>query len=126
MSYSVTYDAETGLIVIEIKEMINIPIVRKLSHEVILLAKEHNCFLILNDAREATISLSIMELYELPKLIQEIASGLETQVRRFKRALVVSKDIDDFTFFESVSRNRGQNVTLFRDMDEARKWLLGL
>ena len=125
MSCSVKYDAEADLIVIEIKEVINIPLVRQLSHDVILLAKEHNCFLILNDAREATLSLSTMELYDLPKLIQEIAAESETQVHRFKRALIVSRDIDDFTFFETVSQNINKNVTLFRDMDEARKWLLG-
>ncbi len=125
MLCSVKYDAEADLIVIEVKEVINTSLVRQLSHDAILLAKEHNCFLILNDARKATLSLSTMEIYGLLRLIQEIAAELETQVHRFKRALVVSQDIDDFTFFETVSQNRNQNVTLFRDVDEARKWLLG-
>jgi hypothetical protein len=70
-------------------------------------------------------SLSTMEIYDLPKIIQEIASDLETQMYRFKRALVNSEGIDDFAFYETVSRNQGQNVTLFRDVDEARRWLLG-
>jgi hypothetical protein len=125
MSYAVQYDAEAGLITIEITGRINIPLVRKLGPEVVRIAQEHHCFLVLNDAREATPSFITMELYDLPKIIQEIAAESATQVYRFKRALVVSKDIDDFTFFETVSRNRGQNVMLFRDVDAARKWLLG-
>jgi hypothetical protein len=121
MSYSTKYDAQADFITIEVKQAINAHLVRQISHDVIRLAKEHNCFLILTDAREATVSLSTVELYDLPKLIQEVALELETQVQSFKRALVVSRDIDDFTFFETVSRNSSQKVKLFRDVNEARK-----
>jgi hypothetical protein len=44
---------------------------------------------------------------------------------RFWRAIIVSTAVDDFTFFESVSRNRYQHARLFRDPDAARAWLLG-
>jgi hypothetical protein len=41
-----------------------------------------------------------------------------------KRAVVVAKDIRDFQFYETVTIDSGQNIKLFQDMDEAKKWLL--
>jgi len=87
------------------------------------LAEQHHCFLVLRDAREATPHFSTTEIYDLPKVILEILGQLGIPVHKFKRALVVSADIDDFTFSETASRNRGQNVTIFRGMDNARSWL---
>jgi hypothetical protein len=70
-------------------------------------------------------TLSTLEIFDLPRIIVEILTETGLDVHKFKRVLVVSNDVDDFTFFETVSRNRGQKVTLFRNIDEARSWLLG-
>ncbi|HNK62418.1 MAG TPA: hypothetical protein PLE14_00100 [Anaerolineales bacterium] len=43
---------------------------------------------------------------------------------KLKRAFVVSKNLDDFHFFENVTRNNGQLAKIFQDVDEAKKWLL--
>ncbi len=75
--------------------------------------------------REATVSMSIVEIYELPKIFMDILLETGVQLSKFKRALVMSSDVDDFAFFETVSRNRGQNVVLFRSMEAARLWLIG-
>jgi hypothetical protein len=121
---SVDYDAGKRLIVIGIRERIDLPLIKKIASEVARFSKEHNCFLVLNDAREATIGLSTVEIYNLPKMIVDILSETGIEVLKFRRALVFSKDVDDFTFFETVSKNRNQNVTLFRSVDEAVSWLL--
>jgi hypothetical protein len=39
------------------------------------------------------------------------------------RAIVVAKDLDDYAFFELVSKNQGQRVKIFKDIDEAKRWL---
>ena len=124
MPYSATYDGEAGLIALSFRGKVDLPALRKLASDAARISKEHNCFLVLSDFREATLSLSTMEIYTLPKTLSEILSASGINVYRFKRALVMSTDIDDFTFFETVSRNRSQNITLFRDVDEAKKWLL--
>jgi hypothetical protein len=122
---SVRYDAELGLIAIEIQARIDQGVVKELAHEAARIARQHNCFLVLSDARGAMPGLSTMEIYDLPKVILEILSATGIPAHKFKRALVVSGDLDDFRFFEIVSRNRGQNVTVFHDMDDARSWLFG-
>jgi hypothetical protein len=124
MLNSVVYEAEKQLIVIEMTGRIDKTLIKQLASQVAYFSKERNCFLVLNDAREATVSLTTVEIYDLPKVIMEILSATGIEVRKFRRALVVSNGIDDFTFFETVSQNRGQNVTLFRSIDEAISWLL--
>lgn len=125
MSNSVTYDAEDRLITIGLKGKIDKALVRKLASETGQIARQHDCYLVLTDAREATVDMTTLDIYDLPNILVEILSETGIPLYKFKRALVVSTDIDDFTFFETVSRNRGQDVRLFRSMDEARLWVLG-
>ena len=125
MSYSVTYDAEAGFIAIVIKGMIDLSMSRQVASEAARLMQEHDCCLVLNDAREATTTLSITEIYDLPKIFSEVLSESGVQVQRLKRALVVPEAMNDFVFFETISRYRSQNVMLFRDVVDAKKWLCG-
>jgi hypothetical protein len=93
--------------------------------EIMRVAKEQDCFLVLTDAREGRIELSVMEIYDLPKVLAGIAAAEGVRIGRFKRAAIVYNDLEDFAFFETVSRNRGQNVVLFHEVAEAKKWLSG-
>ena len=125
MSNSVTFDERDRLITITLQGRLDQGMIRTLAAEVARIAKEYDCFLVLNDAREATSGLSTVEIYELPEVIAEIISQTGLQVNKFKRALVAPTDVPDFAFFETVSRNRGQNVVVFRSIEEAKSWLLG-
>ena len=68
--------------------------------------------------------MTTSEIYNLPKLLSDITAleGLSATI--FKRALVVKKNLEDFHFFETVTLNHMQNVRLFQDVDEAKRWLL--
>jgi hypothetical protein len=98
----------------EAKEMIN---------EIALFAKEQDCTLLLTDYREATVKLSMLEIYYMPKTILDTSTTFGLDPRRFKRALVISKDFKDFLFFENVMVNKSQNAKVFYDIDEAKQWL---
>jgi hypothetical protein len=125
MSSSVTYDADDGHITIWLQGKLDKALVLKLASETGHVARQHDCYLVLCDAREATVHMSTLDIFELPKIFVEILLETGVQLYKFKRALVMSSDVDDFTFFEAVSRERGQNVTLFRSVDAARLWLIG-
>lgn len=125
MSSSVTYNPDDGFITIWLEGKIDKALVMKLASETGHVARQNDCYLVLCDAREATVSMSIVEIYELPKIFMDILLETGVQLSKFKRALVMSSDVDDFAFFETVSRNRGQNVVLFRSMEAARLWLIG-
>ena len=99
-------------------------VVRNATVDVVQMAKDRGCFRILNDMREAKLKLSMLELYNLPKVLSEIAATAGLQVYQFKRALITRDDAKLLPFFENVSRNRLQNVRLFHDVESARQWLL--
>jgi len=98
---------------------------KEIISESLQMVKEQNCFFILNDLREATVELSTMEIYELPKMILDTFASSRLSVYRLKRAFVAAKEWADSKFFETVTLNRGQSVKFFVDIDEARKWLSG-
>ena len=124
MPHSVEYDPQTDIIHIKVEGPLTLAIVRDVSNAAALLSKERGCLRILNDLREASIQLSMLEIYSLPGSIAKITSALGLPVHNFRRAVVLPEGTTLLPFFETVSRNRMQNVTLFHDIEAARKWLL--
>ncbi|MFE4107496.1 hypothetical protein [Almyronema epifaneia] len=124
MPYSVTYDSENCFILTTLWGAIDQSIVDDSRFDVARLAKQHNCFAVIADLREATSAVSTMEIYKLPQTTSAQISAAGMPIRRFKRALVVAQDLlDDPVFFETVSQNHGQNVRIFHTLEEAKKWL---
>jgi hypothetical protein len=92
---------------------IDIEKVKELAQEVVKQTSAHNCRRLLNDFRKANVKLSTIEIYDLPTYFSE--AGLD---RLCKRALIVSRDFDDYKFFENVSSNLGHLLEVFVDSDE--------
>ena len=100
-------------------------VAKEIITEAAQIAKAHDCFFVLNDMREATVKLSMLEIYELPKTLRDIFASSGLNVYKVKQALVITKDLKEHKFFETVTLNRSQSIKYFVDMDEARKWLSG-
>ena len=126
MSHSIIYDPEAHVIEIEIQGDLTLNVVREIVSEAVQVAKEKNCFLILNDMRKAVMKLSTLEIYESPKIMSDTSASSGLMMYKFKRAFVVAKDLEDYKFFETVTANRAQYAKLFFDIDEAKKWLSGI
>jgi len=124
MSHTITYNSDLGIVEIKFRENVIWKEVKEILWQSAQIAKEQNCFLFLSDFREATMKLSILELYELPKILSETFASLEIPTHKIKRAFVVAKDFKDYSFFETVNVNRGFNHKMFQDISEAKKWLL--
>jgi hypothetical protein len=125
MSYSVAYDPQAGVVAASFRGGITISLVQACATEIMRVAKGNDCYLVLTDAREGRIELSVMDIYDLPNILSRIAAVEGVRIGRFKRAAIVYNDLEDFAFFETVSRNRGQSVVLFHEVAEAKKWLSG-
>jgi hypothetical protein len=80
--------------------------------------------LCLSDYRDATFELSTLEIYDIPYVLSYIVTSEGLRPSQFKRAIVVVKSFHDYHFFETVTLNAGQNIRLFPDTEEAKKWLL--
>ena len=91
-------------------------------HEMIVtLCKEHNCNRVLIDDQQVTYTASILSIYQLAE------HYAKADIPRFiKRAAVVAnpdyKETNEF--FENTTRNRGINLRLFYNVEDAETWLL--
>ena len=82
--------------------------------QVIQIRKETKCSQVLVDARQQNKLLDTMELYEF-------GSSLPSE---YQFAVITSDNtLNDPYFLETVARNRGKPVQLFRTFKEALGWL---
>lgn len=73
------------------------------------------------DDREMVPDLSTLELYQLPDVLGRMGLG-----KRDRAAVVYSErapKAEDFRFFENTAINRGFDVRLFTDLNQAVDWL---
>ena len=118
MPYEIKYDSEGNCLMCRMFGEITYSILPTFASDADDLLGKHDCHLLLNDLREADLQLSTLDLHEIPKLLSQF-----DHIAFCKRALVVSGNMDDYQFFETVSVNRGDNVKIFRSFDEAEQWL---
>lgn len=127
MRYSVQYDSKNDCVFASVEGDVEMEALEQFAEEVVKQASEHNCRRLVNDLRKAKVKLSTLELYDLPHFIEN--AGLD---RLCKRALIVSRDFDDYRFFENISLRRGHLVEVFADSDkfsvfgdveQAKEWL---
>ena len=126
MPHTINYNPESHIIEINVQGVITLDEFREIFSQGTQIAKDNECFLFLNDFREATkIHLSTLQIYDLPRILSGIAAPSGIIPGRFKRAIVITPKIAaDSNFAENVTANQGQNAKFFQDIDEAKKWLL--
>jgi hypothetical protein len=123
MPYTIIFNPETHVIESKFQGQLTFAEVKGFISEASLVAKEHGCLLFLSDYREAALSLSTMEIYEVPKIMKDTFASLGINANHLKRAVVVANDLDDYLFYETVTVNSGQNAQVFYDIDKAKNWL---
>ncbi len=124
MAYTAQYDSELQIIKVKYEGPLYLNEVKETLTVVLRLVREHDCFFMLTDLRETQVKLSTLSIYELPKIFSEIAASAGMSIYKFKRATIIPEDAEYAHFFETVMVNRGQNLKLFKDADEAKQWLL--
>lgn len=119
MSFDLYHDPETDCIYLTIEGPADIDLMKTILGEVGRLHRETGCHRILNDMTAARIDISLVEIFDIPQMIDDAGLGLEV-----RRALVFAPDFAEAKFAESVSRNRGHNIRVFHDRQPALDWLL--
>ena len=91
-------------------------------HQMIVNAcKEHNCPRVLIDDRNVIYTASVLSIYQLAEHYAKV--DIPRYIQR-AAVLVNRKPGTDNQFFEDVMRNRGINLRIFYDMEEAETWLI--
>ena len=75
---------------------------------------------LVTDFTEAELGISTIEIIGIPEMLDSM--GLDDT---WKRALVLSKKIDEFELYSVLANNKGYSVRTFVDIDEALAWLSG-
>ncbi len=120
MSHIIRYNESGHYILLVVTGRFTIADLKHIAPKVAAVSGKKGCFRVLIDMRAAGVDLSFMDVFNGPRFIDE--AGIS---RRTKRALVVPASFAEADFLETVSRNQGQNLKVFRDPEEALDWLLG-
>lgn len=123
-SYTVTYNAELKIIETTVDGDIDLSVLKEIFTAQAQTSKDSNCNLMINDYRNARIKITVIEIYELPKIIAKIAASFGRSASRTIRALVIPTFKEDYRFYETVTANNSQTEKLFFEIEEAKKWLL--
>ena len=126
MPHTVIYNSELHIVESKLQGDMTLREVDEILTDIAKIAKEKNCRLIFTDFTEVSRKVSILEIYELPDRIRNVFTSFGIHISLHKRANVIAKDWDDYIFHENVMVNRGQIEKVFTDVDQAKKWLLGI
>ena len=121
MEWSVYYLEEDGLVFAKISGLINWDKNKELSEEILSTGRKYGSSRFLIDHRDGTLSLSILEIDDIPKMFKEI--GL---CPSDKMAILYNADSShssEFVFFQNVSQLASLQVKIFTDKEQALYWL---
>jgi len=118
MVFDVHYDDEHDCLIGSYSGEMSLEAVDEYAAAVSAESARHTCKLFMNDMRNAKLAFSATEIYRLPGILD--AAGFD---RTWKRAVVALDYLPDYRFFETVARNRGYQVRIFQNVDEAIDWL---
>ena len=120
MKYKIHYDKENDCLIGKFTGALDKETVRKYGENAAKLSLKHICKQLISDISGVQIELSTIELFELPSLME--LAGID---RTWKRVVLIGSDESgaDPHFFENVALNRGYNVKVCTDFDEAINWL---
>jgi hypothetical protein len=88
----------------------------------VLLSKENNIKLFLADCTTMSGGHSVMDLYGLIEMFEILK--IERDVKEAVIMTSLQDSIDEIRFYETACKNRGFNVRIFKDKDEAVAWLI--
>jgi hypothetical protein len=119
MEYNVDYDQENDYLIASYEGVLNFETMKEYMREIVKKGQECNCKRLLNDLRKARIGKDTMTIFNTPEAMEK--EGIDLG---WIRAVVVDKQHkEDFRFYETVAMNRGHQVRLFTEFDDAINWL---
>jgi len=120
MAYEIRIVSRDSLVQIKISGPITPELVDEICPGVSTAAREYDCKRILADLQGATKHLSTLEKYHLASRLCYFGFRRTVSI-----AVIYSQSDSENDFFETVARNLGYRVRIFRNMKEAKDWLMG-
>ncbi len=125
MPYTITHVEEKNILEVTYRGRVKPVEVMTVIAKILVLAKKHKTYLFLIDCLELIDDKALVfENYKLGVDISKITQKIPEQV---KDAIILPRSAqaaDNIRFFETVAINRGLNVCLFKNREDAIEWLL--
>jgi hypothetical protein len=121
MEYSIVPSEDRKYIILTVKGEITREIAMQCNLEAHALGEELGIDRYLTDVTEARNNESVVEKYKFAYQDMQQHAGID---RRARVAMLVSPDDHSHDFVETVTRNSGLDVTLFRSREEATAHLM--
>ena len=120
MKYNIKYIEETGICIIEVSGILRRPDdSMKLQEITIDIKSRHNYSRFLFDMRKANIISDTVKTYETG--INPMLQGINWDADRV--VLLYTGDMEEHKFLETVLINRGYNIKVTDNIEEAMDWL---
>ena len=100
---------------------VDLPDIEQMGAELFSAAALRGSSKMLVDHREMTPEVSTVDIYDLPDVLEKLGFARSSKMAILLVAGALKRA--DYDFFETVSINRGFQVRLFLDPDEALGWL---
>lgn len=121
MTHTITTSEDGQYILIKVKGVIDRNIAMQQNLEAHALGKKLNIHKYLVDVTKATNSESTTDKFKFANNDMQEAPGIDKSARV---AVLVSPDDHSHDFIETVTRNAGLNMRIFRDSEEAMQFLM--
>jgi hypothetical protein len=120
MNWEVSYDEKENILFVKTYGILDVKTNTAMTKECIEMVKEKNCSRWLIDNRKITRqAFGTLDIHSLPTLYDEL--GFPRHVRLAE--VTLKEYASDFSFYETVCRNRGYMVSVFYDVESALQWL---
>ncbi|MBU0517873.1 STAS/SEC14 domain-containing protein [bacterium] len=121
MPTEIKYLSGEKIVLIKHSGIISAAELRENTIEAARLVKEHGTTRILADNSDMVTSAKTIDLFELPKIYDELGVSKASKIAIVMNLVDGRKDM--YQFYETVCRNRGYDVRLFADEESAMNWL---
>jgi hypothetical protein len=118
LPYTIDYLPDRGYTLITVEGQVTPELAIEMMVEMLDIAAKHESSKFLVDLRGTTLLSATIDTFELPGRLAKVGFAPEHRL-----AIVYSSDESDHRFLETVSRNRGLQIKVFEDFDEAENWL---
>ncbi len=121
MSYELTYKKEKDILLVKVCGMRSFKAIIEIVKDIQQICIKQKTCKVLIDVREMEGHLKTMEAYELPALVFPKFRDLNI----FEKSAIVDREESRpyYSFFENVSVNRGFNLRVFTNIEDATEWL---
>ena len=122
MPWKIEYDEQTRVVETTYAGALVPEEIRAAALATITTGREHKTNLYLGDCLTLEHAGSLFNVYDLVKFLE--ALNLELIIKEAILLPLSSAACEDLKFYETTARNRGYNVRVFNNRDDAVRWLL--